>query len=98
MTAPRPHTIALTTLGCKVNQAETEALSRRFAEAGFTLTGFDETADVYVLNTCTVTHIADRKARQLLRQARRRNPHALVVATGCPAWTWWCPIAGSPNW
>jgi threonylcarbamoyladenosine tRNA methylthiotransferase MtaB len=87
MTTPRPPTIALTTLGCKVNQAETEALSRRFAEAGFTLTGFDETADVYVLNTCTVTHIADRKARQLLRQARRRNPQALVVATGCYATT-----------
>ena len=68
---------------------------------------FDAAADVYVLNTCTVTHVADRKARQLLRQARRRNPRALVVATGCyattdaggrlspsPAWTWWCPTTG----
>jgi threonylcarbamoyladenosine tRNA methylthiotransferase MtaB len=87
MNTPRPPTVALTTLGCKVNQAETEVLSRRFADAGFTLTGFDATADVYVLNTCTVTHIADRKARQLLRQARRRNRQALIVATGCYATT-----------
>jgi threonylcarbamoyladenosine tRNA methylthiotransferase MtaB len=87
MIAPRPPVIALATLGCKVNQAETEILSRRFASAGFTLTSFDAAADVYVLNTCTVTHIADRKARQLLRQARRRNPLALVIATGCYATT-----------
>ena len=87
MNAPRPPAIALTTLGCKVNQAETEVLSRRFAAAGFRLASFDAPADAYILNTCTVTHIADRKARQLLRQARRRNPHALVVATGCYATT-----------
>jgi threonylcarbamoyladenosine tRNA methylthiotransferase MtaB len=87
MNDTRPTTIALTTLGCKVNQAETEALSRRFAAAGFHLTSFDAPADVYLLNTCTVTHIADRKARQLLRQARRRNPRALIVATGCYATT-----------
>ncbi len=87
MNATRPPTVALATLGCKVNQAETDLLSRRFAAAGFRLAGFDTAADVYVLNTCTVTHIADRKARQLLRQARRRNPRALVVATGCYATT-----------
>jgi threonylcarbamoyladenosine tRNA methylthiotransferase MtaB len=87
MTTPRPPVIALTTLGCKVNQAETDVLSRRFAAAGFQLASFDAAADVYILNTCTVTHIADRKARQLLRQARRRNPQALVVATGCYATT-----------
>ena len=87
MTNPYPPTIALATLGCKVNQAETEAITRRFASAGFLVRSFDALADVYVLNTCTVTHVADRKARHLLRQARRRNPNALLVATGCYATT-----------
>lgn len=80
-------TVAFATLGCKVNQAETEALAERFATAGYRLTDFDAPADIYILNTCTVTHIADRKGRQLLRQARRRNPQALVVAMGCYATT-----------
>lgn len=80
-------TVAFATLGCKVNQAETEALAERFAAAGYRLTNFAAPADVYILNTCTVTHIADRKGRQLLRQARRRNPQALVVAMGCYATT-----------
>lgn len=77
--------MALATLGCKVNQAETEALAADFARAGFRRVEFRQPADVYVLNTCTVTHIADRKSRLLLRQARRANPTALVVATGCYA-------------
>jgi threonylcarbamoyladenosine tRNA methylthiotransferase MtaB len=97
MNAPRPFAIALTTLGCKVNQAETEVLSRRFALAGFRLASFDDHADVYLLNTCTVTHVADRKSRQLLRQARRRNPEALVVATGCYATTDAEAIAAIPG-
>jgi len=80
-------TVAFATLGCKVNQAETEALAERFVAAGYRLVNFDAPADIYILNTCTVTHIADRKGRQLLRQARRRNPQALVVATGCYATT-----------
>jgi len=77
--------VALDTLGCKLNQAETELLARQFAEAGYTLVSPDDEADVYILNTCTVTHIADRKSRHLLRLARGRNPDALVVATGCYA-------------
>ena len=76
-------TIALQTLGCKLNQAETESLARQFLEAGYKVVAPDQAADVYLLNTCTVTHIADRKCRNLLRMAHRRNPEALIVATGC---------------
>jgi threonylcarbamoyladenosine tRNA methylthiotransferase MtaB len=75
--------VALETLGCKLNQAETEALARRLARAGYRLVAPDEAADIYILNTCTVTHIADRKARQKLRLARRRCPQAYLVAVGC---------------
>lgn len=77
--------VALHTLGCKLNQAETETLAGQFIEAGYQLVAFGEEADVYIVNTCTVTHVADRKSRHLLRMARRRNPDALVVATGCYA-------------
>ena len=77
--------VALDSLGCKLNQAETELLAKRFAEAGYKLVSPDDEADVYILNTCTVTHIADRKARRLLRLAHSRNPDKLVVATGCYA-------------
>lgn len=77
--------VALETLGCKLNQAETELLTEQFADAGYHLVSPTEGADVYILNTCTVTHIADRKARHLLRLAHRRNPAALLVATGCYA-------------
>jgi threonylcarbamoyladenosine tRNA methylthiotransferase MtaB len=77
--------IALDTLGCKLNQADTELLARQFAEAGCHLVSSASEADVYILNTCTVTHIADRKARHRLRLAHRRNPDALVIATGCYA-------------
>jgi threonylcarbamoyladenosine tRNA methylthiotransferase MtaB len=80
----RPKTIALQTLGCKLNQAETESLARRFVDAGFRL-GSPDSADIYVLNTCTVTHIADRKCRKLLRTAHRSNPGCLVAAIGCYA-------------
>jgi threonylcarbamoyladenosine tRNA methylthiotransferase MtaB len=76
-------TIALQTLGCKLNQAETELLARQFLEAGYRVVAPDQPANVYLLNTCTVTHIADRKCRNLLRLAHRRNPEALIVATGC---------------
>jgi threonylcarbamoyladenosine tRNA methylthiotransferase MtaB len=76
-------TIALQTLGCKLNQAETESLARQFLEAGYQVVAPDQAADIYLLNTCTVTHIADRKCRNLLRLAHRRNHKALVVATGC---------------
>jgi len=75
--------VALETLGCKLNQAETELLAKQFTEAGYQLVSPTDGADIYILNTCTVTHVADRKARHLLRQAHRRNPNALVIATGC---------------
>ncbi|MFC1873965.1 tRNA (N(6)-L-threonylcarbamoyladenosine(37)-C(2))-methylthiotransferase MtaB [Chloroflexota bacterium] len=75
--------IALATLGCKLNQAETEIFARQFAGNGHRLVSSVEDADIYILNTCTVTHVADGKSRHLLRQAHRRNPNALVVATGC---------------
>src|ERR1700736_482318 len=77
--------VAFSTLGCKVNQSETEWLSRQFTAAGYTCVPFDAVADVYVVNTCTVTHVADKKSRQLLGQARRSNPEALIVASGCYA-------------
>ncbi len=77
--------VALATLGCKLNQAETELLARQFAEAGHRLVSRLEEAEVYVLNTCTVTHVADSKSRRLLRLAHRRNPDAVIVATGCYA-------------
>jgi len=75
--------VALDTVGCKLNQAETQSLARQFARAGYRLVAADDGADVYVLNTCTVTRIADVKCRHLLKKARRRSPEALVVAIGC---------------
>jgi len=77
--------VALDSLGCKVNQAEMELLARQLAEAGYRLVSPTDTADVYILNTCTVTHIADRKSRHWLRLAHWRNPDARLVATGCYA-------------
>ncbi len=82
---PQTTRVALETLGCKLNQAETELLARQFAGAGYHLVSPTDGADVYILNTCTVTHIADRKARHLLRLAHRHNPSARLVATGCYA-------------
>ncbi|MCJ7655997.1 MAG: tRNA (N(6)-L-threonylcarbamoyladenosine(37)-C(2))-methylthiotransferase MtaB [Dehalococcoidia bacterium] len=76
--------VAFHTLGCKLNQAESELLARQFTEAGYRVVSGDG-ADIYVLNTCTVTHIADRKSRHLLRLWRKRNPEALIIATGCYA-------------
>jgi threonylcarbamoyladenosine tRNA methylthiotransferase MtaB len=77
--------VAFYTLGCKLNQAETEYLANRFSQAGFQLVSPGAGADIYIANTCTVTHIADRKSRHWLRLARRRNPQALIIATGCYA-------------
>jgi len=77
--------VAFYTLGCKLNQAETESLADRFSKAGFQLVSPVDGADIYIANTCTVTHIADRKSRHWLRLARRRNPQALIIATGCYA-------------
>lgn len=78
-----PLKVAFYTLGCKVNYYDTEALKREFCREGFTIVDFKDRADVYVVNTCTVTHLADRKSRQLIRRAKRRNPEALVAVTGC---------------
>ncbi len=77
--------IAVDTLGCKLNQAESEALTEQFIKSGCRIVSPDSEFDVYVLNTCTVTHIADRKARHLLRMAHRRNPEAVLIVTGCYA-------------
>lgn len=84
VTSVRP-TVALDTLGCKLNQAETELLAKQFTKAGYRLVKTSDMVDVYVLNTCAVTHIADRKSRQLLRRAHLDNPSARIVATGCYA-------------
>ncbi len=78
-------TVRLETLGCKLNQADTQALYRKFVEAGYRIVSQSDDADIYVLNTCTVTHVADRKARQAVRSAKRRNPDSIIVATGCYA-------------
>ncbi|MDE2815760.1 MAG: tRNA (N(6)-L-threonylcarbamoyladenosine(37)-C(2))-methylthiotransferase MtaB [Chloroflexota bacterium] len=80
--APR---CAVLTLGCKVNQAETEEMRERFAQAGFTPVAFGEPAEVSVVNTCTVTHVADRKSRQMIRRAQLAGPHGVLVVTGCYA-------------
>ena len=76
-------TVAFCTLGCKVNTYETEAMCSMFETRGYKIVDFKEIADVYVVNTCTVTNIADRKSRQMLHQAKKRNPQAVIVAVGC---------------
>src|SRR5437016_1105031 len=78
-------TFAVATLGCKVNQADSEAIGEQMSAAGFAQRDFDEVADVYIVNTCTVTHLGDRSSRQMISQARRRHPDALLVVTGCYA-------------
>ncbi|WP_457600972.1 tRNA (N(6)-L-threonylcarbamoyladenosine(37)-C(2))-methylthiotransferase MtaB [Hydrogenivirga sp.] len=77
--------VAFCTLGCRMNQFDTDLLRSRFMQSGYEVVGFDEEADVYVINTCTVTAGGDRSSRQAIYQAKRRNPDALVVATGCYA-------------
>lgn len=73
-------TVAFCTLGCKVNQYETNAMEQQFIEAGYELVKFNEKADVYVINTCTVTNMSDKKSRQMLRRAKQTNPNSIVVA------------------
>ena len=77
--------VAFFSLGCKVNQYETNAMAQKFIENGFLVVDFEESADVYIVNTCTVTSIADRKSRQMLRRAKEHNKDAIVVACGCYA-------------
>ena len=74
---------AMHNLGCKVNSYEAEAMSEAILKEGATLVPFHEEADIYLINTCSVTNIADRKSRQMIHQAKERNPDALVIATGC---------------
>ena len=78
-------TVAFTTLGCRVNQYDTDAMKGLFIKAGYTPVGFDEEASIYVINTCSVTNMGEKKSRQLIRQAKRRNPEAFIVVTGCYA-------------
>jgi len=77
--------VAIYTLGCKLNQAETEALTAQLCQSGYQPALPEEPADICIANTCTITHIADRKSRHWLRLARRRNPEALIIAAGCYA-------------
>ena len=78
-------TVAFHTLGCKVNQYDTQAMRERFEQAGFRTVEFDEAADVYVVNTCTVTGTGDKKSMQTIRRCHRKNPMAAIVVTGCLA-------------
>lgn len=78
---------AFYTLGCKVNQYETEAMAELFADSGYEIKEFTEVADVYVINTCSVTNMGDRKSRQIIRRAKKLNPNAVIAVTGCYAQT-----------
>lgn len=77
------HKVALHNLGCKVNSYELDVIGQKLEEKGYIIVPFDEKADIYIINTCTVTNMADRKSRQMLHQAKKRNPEAVVVAAGC---------------
>lgn len=79
--------VAFYTLGCKVNQYETEAMAEMFKQSGYDITDFENPADVYVINTCTVTNMSDRKSRQIIRRAKKNNHDAIVAVTGCYAQT-----------
>ena len=77
--------VAIHNLGCKVNSYEAESMEQMLCAAGYSIVPFDENvpADVYIINTCSVTNIADRKSRQMLHKAKKMNPDAIVVAAGC---------------
>ena len=77
--------VALNTLGCKLNFAETSVIGNKFTEKGYGLVDFNEAADVYVINTCTVTENTERECRQIVRRALKNNPNASVIVTGCYA-------------
>lgn len=76
-------TVAFLTLGCKVNSYETDAMEKLFIDAGYQVSNFNDLADIYVINTCTVTNVADRKSRQMLHRAKKKNSNAVIVAVGC---------------
>lgn len=75
--------VAFYTLGCKVNQYETEAMIELFEHAGYEHVQSEEYADVYVINTCTVTHMSDRKSRQYIRRVKKKNPNSVIAVVGC---------------
>ena len=77
--------VAFCTLGCKVNQYETNAMTEHFIDKGYEIVDFEEVADIYIINTCTVTNMADRKSRQMIRRVKEINPNAILVACGCYA-------------
>lgn len=77
--------IAFYTLGCKVNQYETNAMAQKFLEAGYEVVNFEENAEIYIINTCTVTNMSDRKSRQILRRVKQKNKNAILVVAGCYA-------------
>src|SRR5215216_5008890 len=93
----RRRSVAFHTLGCKLNYSETSTLSRMLENDGFEKKEFDEYADVYVINTCSVTENADKECRQLVRRIQRKSPESLVVITGCYAQLKPAEIAAIPG-
>jgi threonylcarbamoyladenosine tRNA methylthiotransferase MtaB len=93
----RLNTVAFHTLGCKVNAYETEAMWQLFKQAGYQQVDFEEEADVYLINTCTVTNTGDKKSRQMIRRAIRKNPDAVIAVTGCYAQTSPAEVAAIPG-
>ena len=77
--------VAFCTLGCKVNQYDSQAMLERLRDDGYESVAFSDLADVYVVNTCTVTGTGDKKSRQMIRRAQKQNPEAAIVVTGCLA-------------
>lgn len=80
-----PRSVAFYTLGCKLNYSETSSISRLFEDNGYAVSEFQNGADVFVINTCSVTESADKKCRNIVRQALKKSPNAKVVVTGCYA-------------
>ena len=76
-------TVAFITLGCKVNQYETNAMAQKLIKKGYKIVEHNQKADIYIINTCTVTNMSDRKSRQMIRRAKETNPQAKIMAVGC---------------
>lgn len=89
--------VAFYTLGCKVNQYETEAITELFQNKGYVVVDYEDKADVYVINTCTVTSMSDRKSRQIIRRAKKRNEDSVVIVVGCYAQIAPEEVAGIPG-
>ena len=75
--------VAFHTLGCKVNQYETEAMKEQFVASGYDVVEEEDFADIYIINTCTVTNLADRKSRQYIRRMKKQSPNSVIAVTGC---------------